>query len=120
MTDKQDQAPSSPAVELTRYRQLPAFWTALVQIFGALAVLLAINQLYNFNLGGALILLDNQYYYLLLALLVPLSFLVFPAGRRAADDRVPWYDIALFALTLSIAIYLAVRGRAIIDGGWEY
>lgn len=85
-----------------------------------IALFMAINQLFNFNFGGALILLDNQYYYVLIALLVPLSFLIWPAVKGTARERVPWYDLVLFAAGVAIAIYFAVRGRDIIDGGWEY
>ena len=31
--------------------------------------------------------------------MLPFTFLIFPATRRAPLDRVPWYDVALFLAT---------------------
>lgn len=114
-------AASGPApAELSRQRRLPRFWRTVVQAFGVAGLLLAMNQTFNFKFAGLFVLLDNQYYYALLATLVPLTFVVFPGGKRAPRDRVPWYDALLFALMLAVCLFLAAQGRRVIDGGWEY
>lgn len=118
MSDSSAAAPA-PA-ELSRQRRLPPFWRRVVQAFGVAGLLLAMNQTFNFKFGGLLVLLDNQYYYVLIGALVPLAFLVFPPGKRAARERVPWYDAALFVLMVAVCLFLAAQGRRVIDGGWEY
>jgi len=97
----------------------PAAWTLAGRVAAAVAVLLAVNQLHNFNLGGRLVLLDNQYQFLLLALLLPFAFVLWPlrAARGAAARAL---DALLFLASAALLAYLATRGRAIVDGGWEY
>jgi TRAP transporter 4TM/12TM fusion protein len=112
--------PAPAAPELSRHRSLPRPWRLLVQALGLAGLLLAVNQVFNFKFGGLFVLLDNQYFYVLLGALVPLSFLIFPAGERAARDRVPWYDALLFAAMLAVCLFLAAQGRRVVDGGWEY
>ena len=84
-----------------------------------LAVFLSVNQLFNLNFFVGYTLLDNHYQYALVALLVPLVFLIFPASDGAARDHVPWYDIVLFAVTLLTVGYFFVIAEEILDRGWE-
>jgi TRAP transporter 4TM/12TM fusion protein len=85
-----------------------------------MSVLVCINQLFGFNFMVGGVLLENQYYYLLIALLLPLCFVVFPAKLgRPSGHGAPWYDIVLAAITFAVCIYFAVMGRAAVGGGWE-
>ena len=110
---------AEPAVAAERLRRLPPFWSVLCRVVAVLVIALAVNQLHNFNLGGALVLLDNQYQLLLLAFLLPFAFIIWPAGKQAGT-RPPVWDIALAALSFAMLAYLSWRGRDIVDGGWEY
>ncbi|MCZ6592255.1 MAG: TRAP transporter fused permease subunit [Alphaproteobacteria bacterium] len=83
------------------------------------AVLLAVNQLFNFGFFVGHILLDNHYQYALMGMLVPLVFLVFPVSKKAPSDRVPWYDIALAGLTFAAILFFFVQAETILDRGWE-
>ncbi len=60
-----------------------------------------------------------RYLYLLLALLLPLVFIIWPARSRAAD-RVPLYDVALAVLTTAVLLYFAFSAEKIVDEAWEY
>jgi len=84
-----------------------------------LSIFLCVNQLFNLRLLGG-VLLDNQYMYALMATLLPLCFLLFPAGPRSPMNRIPAHDIALFAVTLAVSIYFVLIGRAAVERGWEY
>ena len=47
-----------------RYRALPAGWQAVLVVFSAAGLLLAINQLFNLNFFAGYVLLENRYLYL--------------------------------------------------------
>ena len=77
----------------------------------------AINQSFGINPAG-FILIDNAYYYLLIAIFLSLSFLLFPAIKRH-ENRVPIYDWVLFVRTLYVGLYHAYHGGEIIERGWD-
>ena len=108
------------AAELARYRNLPPFWAALFAAFVAAAVLLATNQLFNLGFFVNYVIIDSRYLYLLIGLLLPLVFLVFPAWKRAPRNRVPWYDVLLAVLTFACAMYYVWNAERILDEAWEY
>lgn len=105
---------------VARYRQLPPLWSALVILFGAASMLLALNQQLNLGLLVGRVILDNTYMYLLAGLLVSVVFLVFPAHKRAPRERVPWYDRLLFLATAAVFFYFARSGHRVIEEGWEF
>jgi TRAP transporter 4TM/12TM fusion protein len=51
--------------------------------------------------------LMQQYFAILLAMVLPAIFLMTPPFKGAAKDRLPWYDIGLAVLSCGIALYLA-------------
>lgn len=125
--------------EVSRHRQLSRIWTVTLMVASSLAILLSAYQMFSLGswltdpdtLGGLPVrisqaigfnynLLGLQYLYLLLSLLVPLVFIYWPAHRNAPRDRVPWYDVVLFAVTVGVAIYFIYYGERILDEGWEY
>jgi len=113
-------AGASAAVEVGRFRRLPFAWRMVVVAFTTLAVLLSVNQLFNLGLLVGYTILDNGYLYLLIGSLVSLVFLIFPAYKGASVDRVPWYDIVLFAAVLGDSLYFLANSRLILSEGWEY
>src|SRR5690606_41414378 len=66
------------------------------------------------------VLIDNRYLYLLVALLLPLVFLIFPPTKNATRDHVPWYDAILATLTFFVAMYFVWEANRILDEAWEY
>jgi len=48
------------------------------------------------------------------------TFLIFPGTGTAPLDRIPWYDILLFALTFAAAIWLMLNIRKAAQFGWEF
>ena len=91
------------------------YWVTLV--LGIVGIFLAVNQTFRLNAFNTII-IDNSYYYLLIAIFLSLSFLLFPARKRD-DANVPWYDWALFFITISTCTYLAYNGGQIIAKGWD-
>lgn len=91
------------------------YWLSLV--LGGAGILIAINQTFSINPGG-FILIDNSYYYVLIAIFLSLAFLLFPAVKRHGD-RVPLYDWALFLAAFGVGLYHAYHGGVIIERGWD-
>ena len=93
----------------------PVYWIAL--LYGAFGILVAMNQTFSWDPGG-FVLVDNSYFYLLIGIFLPISFLVFPA-RRKDQDHVPFYDWVLFGVTLVAALYLSYHGSDMVEQGWD-
>lgn len=85
----------------------------------AAACLLAINQLFNLQIFG-LVILENQYLYLLAGVFLCLTFLAFPAHKQAAAGHVPWYDFPLAAAALGSCGYFAFTAEQSLLQGWEF
>src|SRR2546430_14715293 len=72
----------------------------------AVTILLCINQQFSLRFLIGYTQLNTEYFYLLIALMLPFTFLIFPGSERSPLDRIPWYDILLFVLTFGSAIVL--------------
>ncbi|MDP6688677.1 MAG: TRAP transporter fused permease subunit [Alphaproteobacteria bacterium] len=91
------------------------YWIAL--LYGAFGILVAMNQTFSWDAFGY-VLVDNSYYYLLIAIFLPLAFLIFPA-RNADRYHVPIYDWALAIICLVAAMYLSYFGAEMVEQGWD-
>ena len=111
---------AKPAVGIVRHRRLSRPWRLVVLIATALCIVLAVYQVFNLGFWAGYTALENQYLYAILSLMLPLVFVLWPAHARASRERVAWYDVVLFVITLGIGAYLLFHGEAIIDEGWEY
>ena len=86
--------------EVTRVRTLRGFWRwALIVATGA-TILLCINQQFTLRFFVGYTQLNTEYFYLLIALMLPFTFLIFPGTERSPLDRIPWYDVVLFVADL--------------------
>lgn len=83
------------------------------------AVALAINQLFGFDFFAGIVLLESRYLFILAALLLPLVFVAYPAGKRARLHGTPWYDWMLAAVALAAMAWFAWQAKRILDAGWE-
>ena len=91
------------------------YWVTL--LLGGFGILVAINQTFTLNAFG-FVLIDNAYFYLLIAIFLSLAFLIFTA-RKADADRTPLYDWALFAVAMVTSLYLSYHGEDMIAKGWD-
>jgi len=82
------------------------------------AVALSVNQLFNLQLFG-IVIIEGRYLYLLAALFLATVFLCFRA-TRGGDTRVPWWDAALAVGSLGVCGYFVVTADVSLDQGWEY
>lgn len=112
-----------PPVTETRYRRLGLFWTVIALTATVLTVILAVDQvrvIFGQQWLGDIIRLSNHYLYAILALLLPLTFIFFPAFSGARREGVPWYDIALAGATFATCAFFFSNATNIVDQGWEF
>jgi TRAP transporter 4TM/12TM fusion protein len=91
------------------------YW--ITMFFGGFGIALAINQTFGINPFG-FVLLDNSYFYSLIAVFLSLAFLILPAVKRHSH-YVPLYDWALFFISILTALYLAYHGGEMVEKGWD-
>jgi len=106
--------------EVTRVRRPKGFWRALLIAMTAATILLCINQQFNLRFFVGYTQLNTEYFYLLIVLMLPFTFILFPGSGRASLERVPWYDAALFGITVVSAVYLMLNIRKAAELGWEF
>ncbi len=85
-----------------------------------LSTMISIYMLFGVgNFLGTYVLLDTEYLYAMIALLLPLPFIIYhPTPRKG--NKIPWYDIIFAASTFIIASYFCFSGSLILEEGWEY
>ena len=96
-----------------------SFWYKIFALFSGFMFLLVINQIFHLNVFGFKP-LENSYLYYVILLSLSLTFLYYPATPSASKTRIPWYDVALFLLTVAVSFYLGLHGLDIVSLGWEY
>jgi TRAP transporter 4TM/12TM fusion protein len=106
--------------EVTRVRKLAGPWRWLLVVMTAATIALCINQQFTLRFFVGFTQLNTEYYYLLILLMLPFTFLIFPGSSRARLDRPPWYDVALFLATVAASVYLMLNVRAAAELGWEW
>lgn len=118
MADKQ--AVNETADTEHRYRHLNSFWKWLLIIASVAAIFFSAYQVFNLGRFTGFVPIENQYYYAIVALLLPMAFVAFPAIDRDGVKGMTWYDAALFLITAAICITLVVYAIDIVDMGWEF
>ncbi|HKU07524.1 MAG TPA: TRAP transporter permease, partial [Bradyrhizobium sp.] len=106
--------------EVTRVRTLRGAWRWVLMVATAATILLCINQQFSLRFFIDYTQLNTEYFYLLIALMLPFTFLIFPGSDKAPLDRIPWYDLLLFAATFAAAIWLMLNIRKAAALGWEF
>ena len=114
-------AQAGPAeAEITQVRKLPGPWRWLLIAATAATIALCINQQFTLRFFVGFTQLNTEYYYLLILLMLPFAFVLFPGGSAARLDRVAWYDVAFFLATAAAAGYLMANVRRAAELGWEF
>jgi len=106
--------------EVSRVRALHGVWRWALILATLATILLCINQQFSLRFFVDVTQLNTEYFYLLIALMLPFTFLIFPGTSKADLDRVPWYDVVLFVATFAAAIFLMMNIRKAAQFGWEF
>ena len=113
-------ADEKPGSEGSRTRHLSTFWRCVLLTWTVVSILLCFNQQFTLRFFVGLTLLDTEYYWGLVLVLLPLAFILYPLKPGLHQDHVPFYDILLFLLTTAISGYLIFTARTSAAEGWEY
>ncbi|MEQ6250031.1 TRAP transporter fused permease subunit [Sulfitobacter sp. HNIBRBA3233] len=83
-----------------------------------LSLVLVVNQLFNLQIAG-IVLIEGRYLYILGGLFLALSFLIFQmrGGKGGVPSILDW---VLFALSLGCTAYLSQTAQQNLSQGWEY
>src|SRR5437763_16197963 len=106
--------------EVSRVRTLRGSRRRALIAATAVTTLLCVNQQFSLRFFVGYTQLNTEYFYLLIALMLPFTFLIFPNSEKSPLDRIPWYDIAFFVLTFGSAIVLMPHVRNAAEAGWEF
>ena len=114
----------SPAVpmedpEISRTRPLTGFWRAGMIVSALATLAMSIYMIFNLGIQTGFVPFETQFYYVMLAVLLPLVFIAYPALPRFRD-RIPVWDMALALACFALFGWFALISRTIMDGGWEY
>ena len=106
--------------EVTRVRVLQGGWRWALVVATAATILLCINQQFSLRFFIGYTQLNTEYFYLLILLMLPFTFVIFPGTASAPLERVSWYDALLFAvpLVLPALVNLALPYRLTPD--WTF
>src|SRR3954451_13608719 len=103
--------------EVTPVRTLRGAWRWALMAATAVTILLCINQQCSLRFFIGYTQLNTEYFYLLIALMLPFTFLIFPGMETAPLDRIPWYDLLLFVATFAASIWLMLNVRKAAEAG---
>jgi TRAP transporter 4TM/12TM fusion protein len=105
---------------ISKVRALPR---GLRWLPGSVTILLVLMTLdYLFNVGWLRFVtgLETQFYYAVVALLLPLVYLLWPMFASGQDKPVPWYDYILFVVTAVVSGYFVINAETILERGWGF
>jgi TRAP transporter 4TM/12TM fusion protein len=106
--------------ETMRLRMLSGAWRWALVILTGVTIFLCINQQFALRFFVGFTQLNTEYFYLLIACMLPFTFLIFPGSPKASMTRLPWYDVVLFAGTAAASLYLMFHIREAAELGWEF
>ena len=86
---------------------------ALISVMGLTIIVLAVLYLFHF-----VVMLEQLYLSVLMALSIPILFLVKRASAKTAEV-IPWYDIGLALIGVGIGGYFALNAEKIAMAGWD-
>lgn len=101
-------------------RKLPEKWAWLPRLSTLVLTVTALDYLLNLGFFSFITSVESQFFYAVVALMLPQVYLLWPISERAARDRVPWYDVLLYLIALVVCGYFVYHGESILDRGWAF
>ena len=93
--------------EISRIRPLKGIWQILFLSVSAITLLAAIIHVFHISFAGTAM-VEQAIMGIILALLLPWAFLLYPATDLSPRDKVPWYDyiFALFGFACPLFVFI--------------
>ena len=95
------------------------FWGSIVAVLTVIGILITVNQLFYLGIFGFKP-INSAYLYFLIAMFMPITFILHPFSKKTENKKVRWYDILLVILSFGIPLYMGMNAQRIISEGWEY
>ena len=109
-----------PANTEQRFRRLTPFWQWVLITLSVLSVVFSAYQVFNLGRFTGYVPIENQYFYAIVALLLPTAFIVFSVSSKRGKEGMTWYDILLFLATGAICLVFVYYSIDMLDEGWEF
>ncbi|WP_235042344.1 TRAP transporter permease [Vreelandella profundi] len=106
--------------KISQIRQLPVALRWVPASVTVILMLMTLDYLFNLGLFTFVTGLETQFYYAVVALLLPLVFLLWPMRSSQQEQPIPWYDYLLSASTLIVGGYFVYNAVPILERGWAF
>jgi TRAP transporter 4TM/12TM fusion protein len=106
--------------ETMRVRNVAGAWRWALIAATAVTIFLCINQQFGLRFFIGYTQLNTEYFYLLILLMLPFIFVIFPGSPKASLTRVAWYDVVMFVGTAIASLYFMLNIRKAAELGWEF
>jgi TRAP transporter 4TM/12TM fusion protein len=106
------------SLHVSRYRSLSPVCRVIHVVFTVLGLSLSIIYLFRLTPLGYVI-PDIGYFACLLTLFLPQVFLIFPASNSAPQNKIPWYDMMAFLVSMAGFLYVFINCDKIFLEGWS-
>ena len=108
------------AKQVSGVRDLQGLWPWLPRLATLVLTVLTLDYVLNLGYFSLVTAVESQFLYTVVALMVPLVFIMWPAFSGGDRRRVAWYDVLLFLLAVGTCGYFVYNAERILDNGWEY
>ena len=115
----QDETVATDVAEPMRERRLGPALALAVGLLTLAGLLLSINQIFNLQIGGQ-VLVEGRYLYLLAGLFLAVALVLFPLAGGLFGRAELALDLVLAALALAACFYFAWTAETSLEQGWEY
>ena len=105
-----------------KYRTLPGVFKYIPVIAVVITILMSINWTFDLRFFCNVIMEEYTFYYLIVGLIAPMSFMYIPVSKKASREMMDvyfWFDMLIALLICASNIYLAINAYNIYTYGWE-
>lgn len=106
--------------QISGIRTLEGGWQWLPRLAALVLTLTSLDYLLNLGYLSLITRVESQFFYTVVALMLPLVYILWPMWPGASRTRVPWYDAVLFLFALGVCGWFVYNAEQILDRGWEY
>ena len=106
--------------KVTHIRQLPPVLRWLPGAVTVVLMMMTLDYLFNLRWLDFITGLETQFYYAVVALLLPLVYLLWPITHAVQHRPVPWYDYCLSAVTLAVGGSFVYNAESILERHWAF
>ncbi|ROO24942.1 C4-dicarboxylate ABC transporter [Salinisphaera orenii MK-B5] len=106
--------------EVSGIRPLAGAWAWLPRLAALALTLITLDYLLNLGFLSVITSVESQFFYTVVALMLPLAYVLWPAWGATERTSPPWYDVILFLVAVGTCGFFVYHATAIVDYGWEY